>query len=82
MPGRPKKLIDWPSSRPWTIEKRLKMKKRELLQKRRGRSLLEAWFNTNRTVDHDHNHIDTREELKAYDAGAYQFLEKIFKDEP
>jgi hypothetical protein len=43
--------------------------------------IVQAWFDTNRTMDHDHNHIDTREELKAYDKGGYQFLQKIFKEE-
>ncbi|MBT8036372.1 MAG: hypothetical protein KJO21_02390 [Verrucomicrobiae bacterium] len=44
--------------------------------------VVQAWFNTNRTMDHDHNHIDTRDELKAYDPGAATFLQTIFKDEP
>jgi hypothetical protein len=25
------------------------------------------WYDTNRTMDHDHNHIHTRDQLKAYD---------------
>ncbi len=28
---------------------------------------VQCWYNTNRTMDHDHNHIHTREGLKAYD---------------
>lgn len=28
---------------------------------------IQAWFDTNRTMDHDHNHIHTRNQLKAYD---------------
>lgn len=28
---------------------------------------VQSWYNTNRTMDHDHNHIRTREQLKAYD---------------
>ena len=28
---------------------------------------VQSWFNTNRPPDHDHNHVDNREELKAYD---------------
>ena len=44
--------------------------------------MVQAWFNTNRTMDHDHNHIDTREELKAYDPKGYKYVSKIFKDEP
>jgi len=43
--------------------------------------IVQAWFGTNRTMDHDHNHIDTREELKSYDQGAYEFLQKIFKED-
>lgn len=44
--------------------------------------IVQAWFSTNRTMDHDHNHIDTREELKAYDPGAVKFLSKIFNEDP
>ena len=43
--------------------------------------MVQAWFDTNRTMDHDHNHIDTREELEAYDPGGYAFLQKIFKED-
>ena len=33
-------------------------------------------------MDHDHNHIETRKQLKDYDPGGYKFLkEKVFKDE-
>ena len=28
---------------------------------------VQAWYNTNRTMDHDHNHIETRAQLKKYD---------------
>jgi len=28
---------------------------------------VQCWFDTNRTMDHDHNHIHTREQLKSYD---------------
>ena len=28
---------------------------------------LQDWYDTNRTMDHDHNHIHTRDQLKAYD---------------
>jgi len=28
---------------------------------------VQCWYDTNRTMDHDHNHISTREQLKAYD---------------
>ncbi|MEM9348319.1 MAG: hypothetical protein AAGB26_17055 [Planctomycetota bacterium] len=29
--------------------------------------IFQAWYDTNRTMDHDHNHIHTREQLKKYD---------------
>ena len=29
---------------------------------------LQCWYDTNRTMDHDHNHIHTRSQLKEYDA--------------
>ena len=29
--------------------------------------IYQCWFNTNRTMDHDHNHIHTREQLIEYD---------------
>ena len=54
-------------------------------QKNRGEyfaEIVQAWFGTNRTMDHDHNHIDTRDELKAYDPGAAKFLGKIFNEDP
>jgi hypothetical protein len=44
--------------------------------------IVQAWFNTNRTMDHDHNHIHTREQLETYDPGAVRFLTKIFKPDP
>lgn len=28
---------------------------------------VQCWYNTNRTLDHDHNHIHTRKQLMAYD---------------
>jgi hypothetical protein len=28
---------------------------------------VQCWYDTNRTMDHDHNHIHTREQLKKYD---------------
>lgn len=38
------------------------------------------WFDTNRTMDHDHNHIHTREQLKAYDPGLAKLCEDILGD--
>ena len=28
---------------------------------------VQCWYNTNRTMDHDHNHVHTRKQLKEYD---------------
>jgi hypothetical protein len=41
---------------------------------------VQSWFSTNRTMDHDHNHIHTREQLKAYDPGLAEFLAEILGD--
>ena len=41
---------------------------------------VQCWFNTNRTMDHDHNHIHTREQLKAYDPDLAAFCEELFGD--
>lgn len=41
---------------------------------------MQSWFDTNRTNDHDHNHIHTREQLKAYDPGLAKILDEIFDD--
>lgn len=41
---------------------------------------VQSWFNNNRQPDHDHNHVDTRVELKAYDAGLAAMCEEVFGD--
>ena len=41
---------------------------------------VQSWFNTNRENDSDHNHVNTREELKAYDAALAELLSEIFQD--
>ncbi len=41
---------------------------------------VQSWFNNNRPPDHDHNHVDTRAELKAYDAGLAAICEEVFGD--
>ncbi|MBC22974.1 MAG: hypothetical protein CMJ32_03540 [Phycisphaerae bacterium] len=41
---------------------------------------VQSWFDTNRENDHDHNHVDTREELKQYDPRMAIMLEEIFED--
>ena len=30
---------------------------------------VQSWFDNNRQPDHDHNHVDTRKELREYDSG-------------
>jgi len=40
----------------------------------------QTWFDTNRTTDHDHNHIHTREQLKVYDPGLAKLCEDIAGD--
>lgn len=39
---------------------------------------VQSWFNNNRPPDHDHNHVDTREELKEYDPGLAAICEEVF----
>lgn len=41
---------------------------------------VQCWFNTNRTNDHDHNHIHTREQLKAYDVHLAKLCEEVLGD--
>ncbi len=42
--------------------------------------VLQCWYDTNRTMDHDHNHIHTREQLKAYDPAAAQLCADVLGD--
>lgn len=39
---------------------------------------VQSWFNDNRENDHDHNHVNTREELVEYDAGLAKLCEEVF----
>ncbi len=41
---------------------------------------VQAWFDTNRTMDHDHNHIHTRAQLKEYDTGLAKLCAEILGD--
>jgi hypothetical protein len=41
---------------------------------------VQSWFNNNREDDHDHNHVNTRQELKAYDPGLAKMCEEVFGD--
>ena len=43
---------------------------------------VQSWFNTNRQNDHDHNHVDTREELISYDPGLALLIEEVFGNGP
>lgn len=43
---------------------------------------VQSWFDTNRLPDHDHNHVNTREELKEYDPGLAALVEEVFGDGP
>ena len=43
---------------------------------------VQSWFDTNRPPDHDHNHVDTREELKEYDPGIAKLVAEVFGDKP
>jgi|GEM_PF-491802 len=37
----------------------------------------QCWYNTNRTMDHDHNHLQTREQLKDYDKPLAQLCSDV-----
>jgi hypothetical protein len=41
---------------------------------------VQSWFNNNRKPDHDHNFVDTREELIEYDSRLAQLCEEVFGD--
>ena len=43
---------------------------------------VQSYFDTNREDDHDHNHVDTREELKAYDPDLFALVDETFKGNP
>lgn len=39
---------------------------------------VQSWFNNNREADHDHNHVNTRAELREYDPGLARICEEVF----
>lgn len=39
---------------------------------------VQSWFDTNRENDHDHNHVNTREELMEHDPGLAKLIEGVF----
>ena len=41
---------------------------------------VQSWFDNNRQPDHDHNHVDTRKELKEYDPGLAAMCLEAFGD--
>jgi hypothetical protein len=41
---------------------------------------VQAWYDTNRTMDHDHNHIETRAQLKKYDPMLAKLCEALLGD--
>ena len=40
----------------------------------------QSWFDTNHENDYEHNHVDTREELKSYDPGLAKLLAEVYGD--
>ena len=42
----------------------------------------QSWFDDNREDDHDHNHVNTRKELREYDPGLAALCGEIFGDKP
>lgn len=41
---------------------------------------VQSWFDCNRQNDYEHNHVDTREELKEYDPEMAKLVESVFGD--
>ena len=41
---------------------------------------VQSWFDNNRVNDHDHNHVDTREELLEYDPRLAAICREVFGD--
>ena len=39
---------------------------------------VQSWFDNNRSDDHDHNHVDTRNELVEYDSGLAAMCREVF----
>tara|TARA_R110002072_G_scaffold291959_1_gene460314 strand:- start:5966 stop:6868 length:903 start_codon:yes stop_codon:yes gene_type:complete len=39
---------------------------------------VQSWFDDNRPPDHDHNHVNTRKELQAYDPTLAKLVEEVF----
>jgi len=43
---------------------------------------VQSWFDTNRENDRAHNHVNTRDELRAYDPDLAKLCEEVFGDRP
>ncbi|MCS1408693.1 MAG: hypothetical protein M2R45_01869 [Verrucomicrobia subdivision 3 bacterium] len=43
---------------------------------------VQSYFDDNRENDHSHNHVDTRDELRAYDSGICFLIDEIFRGNP
>ncbi len=43
---------------------------------------VQAWYDTCRTMDHDHNHIHTRDQLKVYDPELAKLIADVLGDNP
>lgn len=41
---------------------------------------VQSWFDNNRENDHDHNHVNTRQELLEYDPGLAEMCREVFRD--
>jgi len=41
---------------------------------------VQCWYDTNRTMDHDHNHIHTREQLQTYDPALAKLCRDVLGD--
>jgi hypothetical protein len=44
--------------------------------------IVQDWYDTNRQMDHDHNHIHTRAQIKVYDPVGSKLLEEVLGDHP
>jgi len=43
---------------------------------------VQSYFGTNRENDHDHNHVNTRDELKEYDQRLFELVDEVFRGAP
>ena len=43
---------------------------------------VQSYLDTNREDDHDHNHVNTREELKEYDPRLFELIDGVFQQNP